>query len=77
MIHLNGISYGVLDRTLFKNLKYSFQQKRYGLIGANGIGKTTLARIITGDVTPTTGTVTRDGIIELFKLFIGRFFIHF
>ncbi len=34
----------------------------YGLLGANGTGKTTLMRIMCGVLTPTSGTVSYDGI---------------
>ena len=30
----------------------------YGIIGANGAGKSTLLRIISGELTPSSGTVT-------------------
>ena len=34
-----------------------------GLIGRNGVGKSTLLRLISGELTPTSGTVTRHGSV--------------
>src|SRR3569623_939478 len=44
-------------RTLFENLTLAFGAERTGLVGRNGVGKTTLLRIIGGDLAPAAGTV--------------------
>ncbi|WP_375486677.1 ABC-F family ATP-binding cassette domain-containing protein [uncultured Jatrophihabitans sp.] len=41
------------------------------LVGANGTGKTTLLRLIAGDETPQTGTVTQVGGVGVMRQFIG------
>jgi ATPase subunit of ABC transporter with duplicated ATPase domains len=41
------------------------------LVGANGTGKTTLLRIIAGDLVPSAGQVARDGGLGVMRQFIG------
>lgn len=54
-----GIQFG--SKPLFENISMKFGNgNRYGLIGANGCGKSTLMKIITGELKPTTGTVSFD-----------------
>ncbi len=45
--------------------------ERVALIGPNGTGKTTLARIVTGDVAPSEGTVAVTGSLGVMRQFIG------
>ena len=48
-------------RPLFENISVKFGQgNRYGLIGANGCGKSTLMKILGGDLEPTAGSVIVD-----------------
>ena len=50
-------------RTLFEGVTLAFADERTGIVGANGTGKSTLARVIAGELPPTTGSVTRHGRI--------------
>ncbi len=47
--------------TLFRDVTFTAAKgDRWGIIGRNGTGKTTLFRLITGDQEPTSGTVSRQ-----------------
>ncbi len=41
------------------------------LVGANGTGKTTLLRVVAGDLAPTSGSVARSGGLGVMRQFIG------
>ena len=43
-------------------ISLKLQKGVYGLLGANGVGKTTLMRMICGVLKPTSGTITFDGL---------------
>ena len=44
---------------------------RVALVGANGVGKTTLFRLITGDLTPSAGTISIDGQLGVMHQLVG------
>ncbi|SFQ05566.1 ATPase components of ABC transporters with duplicated ATPase domains [Oscillibacter sp. PC13] len=58
MITVNDISMNFSGTTLFKHVDLKFVPGNcYGIIGANGAGKSTFLRILSGDLEPTTGEV--------------------
>ncbi len=52
---------------LFSNINLTFNQLKYGLTGANGLGKSTFAKILAGQLTPTSGVVTSSESIYFFE----------
>ena len=56
-------------KPLFENISVKFGEgNRYGLIGANGCGKSTFMKILGGDLEPSTGNVMLDQNERLGKL---------
>lgn len=56
-------------KPLFENVSAKFGNgNRYGLIGANGCGKSTLMKIMGGDLEPSSGHIMLDSNIRLGKL---------
>ena len=58
MIIVNDLSLNFSDQTLFKHVDLKFTPGNcYGIIGANGAGKTTFLRILSGELEPSSGEV--------------------
>ncbi|MGD1944171.1 MAG: ABC-F family ATP-binding cassette domain-containing protein [Leptolyngbyaceae cyanobacterium] len=58
VIELESVTKGYGDRTLIKDLTYTFEPRdRIGIIGPNGVGKSTLMNLITGRDAPDAGTI--------------------
>ncbi len=58
ILELHNISKSYPNKKIIKKLSYNFQRKeRLGIVGPNGVGKSTLLRIITGEEQPDAGKV--------------------
>ncbi|NLB99420.1 MAG: ATP-binding cassette domain-containing protein [Lactobacillales bacterium] len=61
MITVSNVSLQFSDRKLFDNVNIKFTPGNcYGVIGANGAGKSTFLKILSGEVSPSTGDVILD-----------------
>ena len=61
MISTANLSIQFGAKPLFENVSVSFgNSNRYGLIGANGSGKSTFMKILAGELAPTAGNVSTD-----------------
>jgi len=59
MLEVRNVTLQFSGRVLFKNVNLTFSPGNcYGIIGANGAGKSTFLRILSGDLEPNEGTVT-------------------
>jgi len=59
MITVSNLSLRFGKRVLFEDVNLKFTQGNcYGIIGANGAGKSTFLKILSGEVDPTTGSVS-------------------
>jgi ABC transport system ATP-binding/permease protein len=59
VINAEGVGKSFGDRTIIKDFTLRIQRgDRIGIVGANGTGKTTLIRILTGETQPDTGSIT-------------------
>ncbi|RAK62061.1 ABC-F family ATP-binding cassette domain-containing protein [Phenylobacterium kunshanense] len=67
-ITLDGLSYATPDgRVLLDNLTLAFGAERTGLVGRNGVGKSTLVRLILGELAPGAGTLTVRGRLGVLR----------
>lgn len=63
MIEIKNLDFGYKNQKVFSNISLDFEKGNiYGLLGENGVGKTSLLKLISGLQKPTTGTCTVDGI---------------
>ena len=62
MIEVNNVSFEIDGRTILNDINLKIPEgKIYGIIGPNGVGKTTLLRCLTGIYQTTKGLVKYDG----------------
>ncbi len=66
VIAVRNVTHGYGDRTLIKDFSLKVQRgDRIGLIGNNGVGKSTLLRILLGEIVPDKGTVKLGTNLEI------------
>ncbi len=59
MLQVTGVSLQFGQRVLFENVNIKFTKGNcYGIIGANGAGKSTFLKVLTGEIEPNKGEVT-------------------
>ena len=74
MISASNLSIQFGAKPLFENVSVTFGNgNRYGLIGANGCGKSTLMKILAGDLEPTAGNVSTDPHVRIGQLSQDQF----
>ena len=61
MLQVKNLSLRFGKRILFEDVNLEFKPHEcYGVIGANGAGKSTFLKILTGEIESTTGEVIKD-----------------
>ena len=72
-LEVSSVGYRLPDgRPLLNDVNFRVGEgAKSALIGANGCGKTTLLRLIAGDLPLDAGSVTRDGSVGVMRQFIG------
>ncbi|GAA3604993.1 energy-coupling factor ABC transporter ATP-binding protein [Microlunatus ginsengisoli] len=62
LIELAGVTHHYGDRLVLSEVTATLTEHRIGVIGANGSGKSTFARLLNGLLVPDAGSVTLDGL---------------
>lgn len=66
LLTANGLKKTFGDYVLFENVSFTINNKdRVGFAGANGVGKTTIFKLITGELTPDEGNIYTDKLIKI------------
>lgn len=66
VLSVRNLTMTFVERTLFENVSFEVEQKdKIGFIGANGVGKTTIFKILSGNIEPTDGSVvfSKDAVV--------------
>ena len=73
IVTLDHVGFASPDgRCLFDNLTLALGAERTGLVGRNGVGKTTLLRLILGELPPTAGEIAVTGKLALLRQVVSH-----
>ncbi len=61
MIEIKSVTLAYQDRVVLRDLSLGISERRIAIVGANGSGKSSFARLLNGLTLPTTGDVLVDG----------------
>ena len=61
-MELRGVTHKYGDRMVLNNIALEIKEKRIAVVGSNGCGKSTFARLLNGLLIPTKGDVFVDGL---------------
>lgn len=57
-LSVRNLTMTFIERNLFTDVSFDIEERdKVGFIGANGVGKTTLFKILNGEISPTSGTI--------------------
>lgn len=66
LYNIDSVSFSYGGNLIFENVSFAINEgERIGLIGANGEGKTTLIKLISGELTPDSGSITKKNGVTL------------
>ncbi|AJA07509.1 ATPase component of ABC transporters with duplicated ATPase domain [Sphingopyxis fribergensis] len=67
-ITISNLNWSTPDgRPVLSDLDLHIQSERAGIVGRNGVGKSTLLRLLTGELAPASGSIAIDGSIAMLR----------
>src|SRR5512146_122724 len=65
-LSIGGVAVRYASTTLLSNVTFTVERgEKWGVVGRNGSGKTTLFNLITGDLEPTSGSVSKQAGLRI------------
>ena len=66
ILTLENVSKGFSEKNLFENISIGIDDSdKIGLVGVNGIGKTTFLKIVSGQLLPDSGKVVKNNNLRI------------